>query len=410
MTAILVEDGEVESALATMRQSDRQPILDRLSLLEATTAKVLRAVCDDGAISQGASAAHALAGALGTFGCDAGSRAALEAEALLRERVIDGRLLVEMVTALRTAIEDLADSSEGLSSAAGVTTHREALINVISCDADLINRLQVEAASIGLVASSAATLPVDGHLSTRLAPLVIVDATGPWTRSYMLKSLAAMTRKTNVIVLTDSERFEERVELARVGVARVLPRLQATRQVVSFVGEAIERRANPQSTVLALNIEGGLLDALSSAMAGGESLLEILDNPSAFWRALEERGADLAIIGFAGQQLSGPELCRVIRTHPYWYRLPVFVVGAQDMTSFADAMSAGADDYLISTTSQRDLGVRMGAYIEWRRLSGVRRDVRPVTGTDNQPATEEVVDRVGADDLIRDGSPELASV
>ena len=111
MTTTPVEDAVLGSALAMLWQRHRQTNLDRISLLEMTAANVLRAVVDDDATAQGADAAHKLAGSLGTFGFDAGSRAALEAESLLREPVIDGRLLAEAVTALRAAVEEVGEAS-----------------------------------------------------------------------------------------------------------------------------------------------------------------------------------------------------------------------------------------------------------------------------------------------------------
>ncbi len=61
---------------------------------------------------EGSDAAHKLAGSLGTFGFDAASRAALEAESLFRESTIDGRLLAETVTTLRASIEKVEDVSK----------------------------------------------------------------------------------------------------------------------------------------------------------------------------------------------------------------------------------------------------------------------------------------------------------
>src|SRR5580658_9700862 len=108
---------------------------------------------DDAAINEGISTAHMLAGSLGTFGFEAGSRAAFEAESLLREPIIDGRLLAETVIALRTSIEEVEDLSKGESNttASGVVTPTTAsAVKVVSCDADVVSRLTVEAATIGL--------------------------------------------------------------------------------------------------------------------------------------------------------------------------------------------------------------------------------------------------------------------
>src|ERR1700722_12791051 len=155
MTTTLVEEAELGSALAILWQSHLQTNLDRITVLEATTANVLRAMIDDVAIGEGISAAHKLAGSLGTFGFDVGSRAALEAESLLREEAIDGRLLAEAVMVLRASVEEFGDSSMSASNAPEpkvANPPARAVIKVVSCDADLVSRLTVEAATMGLVA------------------------------------------------------------------------------------------------------------------------------------------------------------------------------------------------------------------------------------------------------------------
>ena len=106
MTQTAVDDAALGSALAMLWQRHRQTNLDRISLLELTTADVLRSKADDKAVAEAGSAAHKLAGSLGTFGFDAGSRAALDAEHLLREPEIDGRLLSEAVMALRASVQE----------------------------------------------------------------------------------------------------------------------------------------------------------------------------------------------------------------------------------------------------------------------------------------------------------------
>ncbi len=58
MTTTTLEDATLGSALATLWQRHRQTNLDRISLLEMTAANVLRAVADDEAIAEGASAAR----------------------------------------------------------------------------------------------------------------------------------------------------------------------------------------------------------------------------------------------------------------------------------------------------------------------------------------------------------------
>jgi len=406
MTTTPVEDVVLGSALATLWQRHRQTNLDRISLLEATAANVLRAMVDDDAVAEGASAAHKLAGSLGTFGFDAGSRAALEAESLLREPVIDGRLLAEAVTALRASVEEVGDTPGPVPAPAGpvpdpassddVVPSSGFAARLVSSDPDLVSRLTVEAAAIGIAVVATTEMPFADSLRPGGPEIVVLDATGTGspTFSKMAESVAELSRKTLVVVLTDKEEFEDRVELAKAGAGGVLPRSQAARQTVSFLAEALARRHPAPSTVLVLNTDAGVLETLRDTLAGPVCRVEIRDDPTEFWEALEELGADLVVVGYQGSQLSGPELCRMIRAHPRWCRLPIIVVGTRDPAQLDEAMSAGADDYLDKNLSPRDLGVRLHNSLEQGQLARARCDTDPLTGTQNRTAAERSLDRL----------------
>jgi len=399
MTATAPQDPTLGSALATLWQRHRQTNLARISLLELTAANVLRAVADHGAIAEGASAAHKLAGSLGTFGFDAGSRAALEAECLLREPVIDGRLLAEAVTALRASVEEVGDAS---STAPDQAEAHDAFpscapaAHLISLDAELISRFTVEAAAIGLAVTSAPELASLDLADSSPPSSIIVDYedTRSWARSDLLTSVSELAGQAQVIVLTDKDGFADRLALARAGAAGVFPRSQGAPQLISFLAESLAQRVPMQSTALAITTHVGLVATLSEALSGPGCGLEIRDDPLDFWEALEERGADVVIVGFNEPQASGPDICHMIRGHPRWHRLPVLAIGEHDPRYLRDAMSAGADDYVHTNVSPHDLGIRVRHLLERARLARARSDTDPLTSTQRREAAERSLDQL----------------
>jgi diguanylate cyclase (GGDEF)-like protein len=401
MTVAPLEDEEavIGSALAMLWQRHRQGNLDYISLLEVTAASVLKASVDDVAIAEGARAAHKLAGSLGTFGFDAGSRAALEAESLLREPVIDGRLLAEAVTALRASVEEVtapAFASPESAPSGRTSANSSSTALIASSDADLISRLTVEAAAVGLTISSSAEIPAIASLSMGQPPSVFVDDanSSSWTRPEILASIMELAHKALVIVLTDSDTFEDRVEFARAGALGVIPRSHSARQIIEFLSDSLVRREPPRSTVLAFNADVRLTQTLNDALAGRDCRLDVRGDPASFWETLEDQGADLVVVGFDGAPVSGPELCRVIRAHPRWHRLPVIVVGERKQARLDDAMAAGADDFISARVSAHELGIRAHTQLERGRLMRTRSDMDSLTGTENRTAAERSLDRL----------------
>ena len=390
-------DADLDRSLARLWQQHRQSNLERISLLEAVTAAVLRGATGSIAISEGTSVAHKLAGSLGTFGFDEGSRAALEAETLLRESVIDGLLLAEAVIRVRSSVADDParatpvpdDSCYDMVPVSGSGAH------VISMDAELVSRLTIEAAAAGLPVTSSGQLPQSDELGPDGPAMFIIDtAIRTWTPSGIVNSVAELARFGLVIVLTERDGFEERKVLVSAGAAGVVSRSQGTRQVVSFLREALARPRATPSMVLATNVGIGLLETLNSCLASPNCHLDIRNDSSTFWETLEDQGADLVVVGSESADLEGPDLCRVIRSDPRWHRLPVIVVGDRDSARVGDAMTAGADDYFGADTPLPELRARLEAQLHRGLLTQSRSEVDPLTGTGNRVAIEHSLDRL----------------
>jgi diguanylate cyclase (GGDEF)-like protein len=398
MTTTVLEDEEIGTALAMLWQRHRQSNLDRISLLELTAANVLRAAIDQDAVVAGAQAAHKLAGSLGTFGFDAGSRAALEAESLLREPVIDPRLLAEAVSALRASVEDGTDASAAapIHAPSAMTAARSTpATQIASLDADLIARLTVEGAALGFTIISSSEPPWVNSMNRQLPQAVIVDDAGrSWTREDMLHSVRELSLSSLVVVLTDRESLEDRMEFARAGVAGVMHRSQGARQIMSFVAQVLSQRDATPSVVLAFNVTSTITEAIGEALLASHGRIQVCSDVTHLWDVLEERGADLVLVGYEGAEAGGPDLCRVIRAHPRWQRLPVVVVGDRRKGNFDEAMHSGADEYVSDKVPPSELIVRLQVHMERGRVANTRAETDPLTGTENRPATERSLDRL----------------
>jgi diguanylate cyclase (GGDEF)-like protein len=399
VTTTPMDDAELGSALALLWRSHRQSNLDRISLLESITAEVLRGTVDDAGMAEGQGAAHKLAGSLGTFGFDAGSRAALHAESLLREPVVDGRLLAEAVTALRASVAEVASPPEGDPGSPGVAVPGPgpaAPIQLVSTDIDLISRLTVEASSVGLIIASVTDMPSSDPRGGGLPAMVVIDESALAARPHasVLASVTELARSCVIVVLTERDGLQDRADLATAGVVGVIPRSQGARQTIAFVNEELIQLRPAPRRILALNVTDVFAGTLTSAFSTSSCEVEVHDDPTASWAALEESGADLIAVGALGPVVSGPNLCRVIRAHPRWKNLPVVVVGEMSSASFGEALSAGADDYLPTDISATELSVRLYHRMERARLAQSRTDVDPLTGAGNRTSTEGSLDRM----------------
>ena len=416
-TVPVLDDDSIDSALAILWKRHRQSSLDSISLIEATAANVLRSEIDADSIEKATSAAHKLAGLLGIFGFDDGSGAALEAEYLLRQPVIDGRLLAEATMRLRASVRESTNvlvTRIEREPDAGATQQSDSpakAIRIVSLDAQLISSMTVEAAAIGLSVMATGYLPISS-MSFGDVCAVIVDRgrESTWSRSELLALIEVIPERVVTMVLTENDTFELRADFASSGVAGILPRSQDPGQTMSLLAEAVASKRTTPSLVVSVNIDDGLHDALQRALADSECRLDARSGGAELLDALEEHGADLVVVGFAGTQLRGPDVCRMIRAHPRWHRLPVVIVGGGAQNQLDESFNAGADDYVNIEMSSHDLGIRLRRLLETRKQYEARSDADPLTGTENQSAAERSLDRLFRSAMEHDDPFALALV
>ncbi|MCP3997214.1 MAG: response regulator [bacterium] len=392
MTVTETEAESMSSMLAKLWQRHRVTNLDRITILEQSTANVLRGCAEAEELEEAAKAAHKLAGSLGTFGLDAGSRAALEAETILGVTPIDGRLLAEAVSSLRTTVEQRGDEpTPAAEPAPEPTSQTDALVRIISEDADLISRLSLAGAAAGVaVASSRPTSALD----VADAMSVIIDAghSDLSANSAIAEQVADLSTEVPVVVLTEEDTFEQRMVLTRAGASAVIPRSNAARLAIGYLLEIRAQRTPHESQVIVLQAESGQMDKVLEALSEDEMGYRLHTSAESFWTDLEEDGADLVVLDGQYEDISVPELCRVLRSHPRWQQLPVIAYGPRRTALIREALASGADDYLSSQVPAAELGCRLRTFVERTRTALARSDIDPLTGAENRDAAERSID------------------
>jgi len=97
-------DEKTAALLAAVWQRNRPLVEERLVLLERTASTAAAGTLTDDLRQEACGTAHKLAGSLGMYGFDEGTRLARELEVLLGEDAPDAVRLGELVHALRKAI------------------------------------------------------------------------------------------------------------------------------------------------------------------------------------------------------------------------------------------------------------------------------------------------------------------
>jgi DNA-binding response OmpR family regulator len=112
--------------------------------------------------------------------------------------------------------------------------------------------------------------------------------------------------------------------------------------------------------ILIVDDDPQLLAATEIALEPWGFQVNTLDNPKQFWSVLEKVNPNLLVLDVEMPEVSGMELCQVLRSDPQWQRLPVlFLTVHQDEKTQHQAFALGADDFISKPVVGAELANRI---------------------------------------------------
>ena len=344
--------------------------------------------------------AHKLAGSLGTFGMPRGSEIARQIESWFQAG-LDGDpaevlRLSDTVVALRGCLE--AGPGIGLAPAPAATQGRGPFLLLVGDDPIVADGLRREASLRGsdlVVADGvdAASL----LLTTRRPEAVLLDLGGSGVQAAfeLMAELKARHPPVPVVVLTSAHAFTDRVEAARLGGRGFLQKPISPSEALVVVDDVIHRANAGEATVLAVDDDPTVLAALRALLEADRRRVVTLDEPLRFWETLTATAPDLVILDVDMPQVSGVEMCQVMRADQRWSRLPVvFLTARTDAESVEAIFASGADDYVVKPLVGPELTTRIANRVERSRLLRRMAEIDALTGVANQRTSAQAMEEL----------------
>jgi DNA-binding response OmpR family regulator len=194
----------------------------------------------------------------------------------------------------------------------------------------------------------------------------------------LLEELTTYQPPVPVLVFTAQESFADRVKVARLGGQGFLQKPVSPAQVMEAIAQVLQQSSTPEAKLLIVDDDPQLLDFLRTLLEPWGFKLTLLDDPQQFWNTLEQTSPDLLILDVEMPELSGIDLCQVVRNDPNWSELPVlFLSAGTDAQTVHEVFTAGADDYVNKPIVGPELIARVLNRLErsqrkrnWRKLIG----------------------------------------
>jgi len=330
--------------------------------------------------------AHKLAGSLGTFGFENGSRLARTLElALAPDRLLDPA----QALALSRVVLDLqveTDRPLATQPPTAVPSPAGALgpaLLVVDGHLDRARRMVEAAAAQGVRASFVSTLAAAGARVGSAPPeVVVVDslAGGEEEVAAFLAEMAGCQPPVATLVMVGHAGVDERVNAARLGAQVVLEKPVSPDSVIQAALRLLVR-GRDSATVLVLEDDPTFLVQVREVLEAQGIAVRSLDDSQDLWAALEAIDPDLLLLDNDMPGVYGVSLCGAIRGDERWARLPVvFLSGSGSPEGVRTLFAAGADDFVPKPVLAENLVTRVVNRIERTRVQTERPDVDLATG------------------------------
>lgn len=384
----------------------RTPTLERLAILDQAVVALRAGTLSTEAHRAAESAAHKLAGSLGMFGFPEGSRLAKDIELWFQQSdARDSQPLHALVTDLHRVLDHPPQPSvwedDSPSHQVPYSTQAAPRLLIVDQDSALVATLQAEAIAQGLQVERATTLDeVRTSLAQVRPSVVLLDLEVAQTRDSGLTLLKAVTTQcpeVPVLVFTQHDSFCDRLAVIRQGAYRFLSKKTALNQVLDVIQDLVKQHRPSEGSaikVLAVDDDPLVLEALNQLLPRWGVHLVTLNNPADLWDALTAINPDLLIVDVDMPEISGIELCRVIRSDPLWDGLPILVLSACcDAETLLQLYSVGVDDYVAKPFTEPELTTRIFNRLERNRLLRSLAEIDPLTGLANRHGSTQAIRR-----------------
>jgi len=391
---------QTEAGIADIWEQVKESTNGRVAILEQAVALLLQNKLSEEWRQQAEREAHKLAGSLGMFGADEGSRLAQEIETLLEKRVSLERNqtqhLSQLVTALRQEVQRMNTGQLPEIISAGEPIDERPWLLIVSPNQLLAEQLAAEAASWGMRSQITPNPVVAREQITDQRPnAVLLDFSAADTLDKnltLLAELSACTPPVPALVLTQQDSLIDRVKIARLGGRRVLQQPVTATQVLEAVNQLLQNTRLTKATVMIVDDDPQVLMALQRLLIPWGLYVSVLDNPLLFLDTLEATPPDILVLDVEMPHISGIELCQVVRNDPRWSGLPIlFLTAHTDAEIMHRVFAAGADDYVRKPIVGPELVNRIFNRLERSRLLKTLSETDALTGVANRrKSTQEL--------------------
>lgn len=408
--SVPVQQQAMDSAVAAIWERMKAVSFERVTMLEQVAQSMRLGNLSEELCQKAMQSAHKLAGSLGTFGFEEGSRLAQQIEFLLQSELMPLRAIApllsekvvhqvgRLVTALRQELTE-AESNRSKSAkfaldAPPASLQEQPLLLIVDSDRELAESIVAESSTWKIRVAIALDLQTArSKIRTQRPDVVLLDTTltdETEDGQTLLTQLTTDDPPIPVLVFSAQDRSADRVTAAKLGGQMFVQKPTTPSQVLQAVAEVLQQSNPIDAKMLAVDDDPQTLAALKALLEPQGIQLTCLEDPTQFWETLKSIQPDLLILDINMPGLNGLDLCQSVRRDFQWNWLPiVFLTVRTDAEALQLVFAAGADDYVPKPIAPTELSIRILNRLKRSRLLRVQAETDILTGVANrQQATQ----------------------
>ncbi|MBX2864672.1 MAG: response regulator [Leptolyngbyaceae cyanobacterium MAG.088] len=311
--------------------------------------------------------AHKLVGALGSFGFPMGSTLAQRLEKMLQitpPTDIPAAQFHQLVQQLRHEVNETSveDATETITAGAP-------LLLIVSPDNSLVEQLSLQATQQSLRVRQANTLIHAQRLLQQLKPQVVIFEPLPLLANesleqlpdQLLRDMANFTKRFTgpFLLLLPALSAPIRLQLVKHGASQLLQRTSSPKQVISNALTMMQTHTSPAKIII-VDDDPQVLKLLHVSLTPWNFDITSLTDGKRLWETLESIEPDALVLDVTMPEMSGFEICQVLRADPRWCHLPIiFLTVHEAETTRGRAFRFGGDDFINKSVATSELAVRI---------------------------------------------------
>ncbi len=383
----------VNSKIKQLWEKYRQSYIDRLKIIQETIAALEKGKLTPAQQEQAEREVHTMIGSLGSLGFHYPCRLSRKIQQILK---LEQPLKQSQCQELKQLVRELQEHLESDSSPQILIEEENCLptqtvnSHLLIIEDDLIFAQQI-AKEVKLrdfqVHMASDLQQARQILKTQPVDLIILDLNFPQSAENGLDFLAESReqyQKIPVIILTAEESLSKRVKASRLGIQCFLQKPIAPAQVLTTITQVLEQAHQLVFRLLVVDDDPASLELIRGSLEPHGYQVILLDQPQNFWETLEQTLPDLLILDVELspiypfkdyssdmniEDLTGFDLCQVIRNDPHWNRLPVIISSIyNDPETIERSFLVGADDFLPKPIIPMELLNRVQIRLSQRKL------------------------------------------